>query len=171
MNRQEYKHKKYNRDMEDKIRSDFETYRDLMSEKNFLQVQARANNIGAVTPLSADPLSNEIHYSVPSESNSGSYDVGIIIDDLNKIDTTQMSPKDINALIRGSQLHVNCTCPSYTYWGFKYIGTRDDYAIESETRRPDVRNPDLRGNICKHIYRTLQVYPFYTNTIRQALVG
>lgn len=157
--------------MEDKIRSDFETYRDLMSEKSFLQVQARANNIGAVSLLSADPLNNELHYSVPSETSGGSYDVRIVVDDLNNVDTSQMTPNEINTLIRGSELHVNCNCPAYTFWGFKYIGTIDDYTLEREARYPEIRNPNLQGSVCKHIYRALQVYPFSTNTIRQALVG
>lgn len=155
----------------DGVNSYFLNYRDLISEKEFLKVRQRANNIGEITLFGGDPLNNELTYSVPSEEGNGSYTVKIRVDDLNYIPVEGLRASEINDLIRNSDLHVNCTCPAYLYWGFKYIGSVDDYTLSQEGRYPGIRNPELQGYVCKHIYRALQVYPFSTNTIRQLLVG
>lgn len=163
---------KYEINVEDKhTNSEFADYRELISEKNFLDVRSRANNIGEVNLMSADSFSKELNYSVPSETGAGSYHVRIVVYDLQETDTSAMAPGDINTLIRNSQLEVDCNCPAFLYWGFKYIGTVDGYSLFPENIPPNVRNPQQQGYVCKHIYRALQTYPFNVNIIRQALVG
>lgn len=47
--------------------------------------------------------------------------------------------------------HIHCTCPAHLYWGYKYVATQIGYQYGfGEKRFPDIRNPNLRGTICKH---------------------
>lgn len=144
-------------------------YRKLMSEKNFLQVQKRANNIGKVDMTNVLYNNREIIFTVPSESGNGSYAVHVRFEDLDRRKTRSMTPADINDVIRNSDLRVKCNCPAYKFWGFKYISTEAGYGLSVESRNPEIRNPDKRGYVCKHIYRALQVTPFMTNSIRTKL--
>jgi hypothetical protein len=57
-----------------------------------------------------------------------------------------------------SDILVHCECPSYLYWGYKYIMTELDTALEEEYRSPDVRNPTQEGTTCKHIISVLKNY-------------
>lgn len=67
------------------------------------------------------------------------------------------------------QIEVHCTDPSWKYWGFQHIGTRKNYAIEPEPRRPDVRNPNMQGSVCKHLDNVLYVLPFHASEITRDL--
>ena len=53
-------------------------------------------------------------------------------------------------------------CPAFLYWGFKYKAWKDGYGILKEKRRPVVRNPQLQGFVCKHIFNVLSVYPSWS---------
>jgi 2'-5' RNA ligase len=57
-------------------------------------------------------------------------------------------------------IKVHCDCPAYKYWGFQYIDTTRGAALRREGRYPAVRNPGLRGTVCKHLHQVLQVLPF-----------
>ncbi len=63
--------------------------------------------------------------------------------------------------IIGGEIRVHCACKSFLYWGYKYIDTTIDAAIEKEGRAPDIRNPQRRGTLCKHLDGILRVLPFY----------
>lgn len=55
-----------------------------------------------------------------------------------------------------SNYKISCTCPAFLYWGFKYILTqRGDVLGPGENRYPKVRNPDLFGIVCKHLWLVL----------------
>jgi len=54
------------------------------------------------------------------------------------------------ALNQGDVL-VNCTCPDFTFGGFKYIATELGFSIEKETRFPKINNPNVDGSVCKHL--------------------
>ena len=45
------------------------------------------------------------------------------------------------------------------------MATEDGYGIVDEPRAPQVRNPELRGSVCKHLYLVLKVLPFWANRI------
>lgn len=145
------------------------TYRTLISVKDFLKVQKRAGILSSANMTAIKYYDKELVFSVPSASGNGFYDTRIVVKDLDRRKINRMSPDEVNKIIRNSNLLVNCTCPAYKYWGFKYIATVNGYAINVEQRSPSVRNKELRGYVCKHIYKALQTYPFLTNTIREAL--
>lgn len=64
----------------------------------------------------------------------------------------------IDYALNFGDVHIRCTCPAQLYWGYAYIGTklRYLYGIPRENRFPKVRNPDVRGTICKHADKVIQ---------------
>lgn len=51
-------------------------------------------------------------------------------------------------------VHVFCQCPAFQYWGPAYNSTNEKYNLDHiENRPPDIRDPERRIKICKHIYR------------------
>lgn len=72
-------------------------------------------------------------------------------------------------LIWASNVRLNCSCPSYTWWGYQYILTQLDAAIFPTNVFPKVRNPQVRGVVCKHLNRVLRHLPFYTAEIAREM--
>ena len=67
----------------------------------------------------------------------------------------------VNMAIMQGDIRCSCTCPAWIYSGAKYIGTQLGYAYGGkETRFPRVKNPQLKGSICKHLYVILKALPF-----------
>lgn len=66
-------------------------------------------------------------------------------------------------------IKLDCTCPSFLYWGYQYILTVLDAAINPETRPPKERNPKETGSVCKHLNRVLRVLPFHMGEIANAM--
>ena len=58
----------------------------------------------------------------------------------------------IDYAINFSDWHIRCSCPSFLYHGFAYMGTqlRYIYGIPHENRFPKIRNPNLKSTACKH---------------------
>jgi hypothetical protein len=51
----------------------------------------------------------------------------------------------------------------------QYIMTQKDAAIIPEVRYPHIRNPNLKGVVCKHLNRTLKVLPFHLGNLAAAV--
>lgn len=67
----------------------------------------------------------------------------------------------ITDAITTGDLYISCEDPSWLYWGYKYICTKKGVIFkQSERRPPRVRNPRMRGIICKHLHLVLDVLPF-----------
>ena len=67
-----------------------------------------------------------------------------------------------------ADLQLECSCPSFLYYGFSYITSKAKYDAkfgDQEHRRPRIRNPRELGMICKHLHALLQAYPFYINDL------
>jgi hypothetical protein len=64
-------------------------------------------------------------------------------------------------LLWAGNIRVHCPCPSFKFWGYQYILTQLDASIEAEVRFPHIRNPQLKGIVCKHLRRTIKVLPFH----------
>lgn len=84
-------------------------------------------------------------------------------------DTSINANEAARLLFWGGNLRVHCGCPSYLFWGFQYIMTQLDAAIVPETRYPHIRNPELKGVVCKHLRKTLKVLPFNLGHIASAI--
>lgn len=87
-----------------------------------------------------------------------------------QIDDDSITPQEAARLLFwGGTLRVHCGCPSFSFWGFQYIATQLDAAIIPETRYPKVRNPQLKGIVCKHLIKTLKVLPFHLGDIASVI--
>ncbi len=64
-------------------------------------------------------------------------------------------------MMMSGDIALHCTCPSFKYWGYWYIMNGLDAAVYAQNIRPDVRNPQMKGVICKHLDIILKVMPFY----------
>lgn len=88
---------------------------------------------------------NKIYYTVTSSEHNKQYLVAIQLLDLasNKL-------KSLQQALSGN-LRISCTCPAFSFRGFKYISYKVGVGIEKETRSPDITNPNKEGLACKHI--------------------
>ena len=64
-------------------------------------------------------------------------------------------PMEIVRLALKGNIKLNCNDPSWLYWGFKYKAYVRGYGMNRETRFPKIRNPQLRGTVCKHLDNNL----------------
>lgn len=104
------------------------------------------------------------HYNNPSYVNKKTgkstgyqlkYRIFILLEDFYTI----AKDKDIDFneaveyALRYGDIHCRCSCPAAQYWGYNYISTqlRSIYGLPRENRPPVIRNPSMKGIICKHL--------------------
>lgn len=81
-------------------------------------------------------------------------------------DDEDMTVKEKVRLALTGDVKISCTCPAYLYFGYKYILTQvDANEAHPENRFPKIRNPKLKGTMCKHCYTALSVLPMNWNSI------
>lgn len=75
----------------------------------------------------------------------------------------------IDYAINFGDVHIRCTCPAHLYWGYAYEATQMKYlyGIPRENRFPKIRNPNLKGTICKHEDAVIQWIMRNKETIAQ----
>ena len=86
-------------------------------------------------------------------TNNTWYNVFVLFEDFYTIGRDKdISFEDaIDYAINFADIHIRCNCPAHLYWyayessQLKYI-----YGIPKENRFPIIRNPNLKGTICKH---------------------
>jgi hypothetical protein len=95
------------------------------------------------------------------------------------------SLRDKVRLAMNGDVAVRCTCPAFSFWGPAYILTQLDagapgkikYAVGKdgrtnevpEPRFPGVRNPALRGTVCKHLDLVFEVVGAHWNSVERDL--
>lgn len=64
----------------------------------------------------------------------------------------------IDYAITYGDVHIRCNCPAQSFWGYNFIDTelKALYGIPLERRFPKIRNPNLKGVMCKHIDAVIQ---------------
>lgn len=72
-------------------------------------------------------------------------------------------------LLWGANIRVHCPCPAYLFFGMNYIMTQHDAAIIPENRFPSIRNPNLKGGLCKHQIRSAKTLPFHLGDMARAI--
>lgn len=83
---------------------------------------------------------------------------------------TTITPVEAGRLLYWSgDIRVHCGCPSFLYWGYEYILTQMDAAIVPEVRYPHIRNPQLKGILCKHLRRCIKVLGFHLGDMANAI--
>jgi len=68
-----------------------------------------------------------------------------------------------------SDVKLYCSCPSFQYNGYKYMADALDYGIRKEGRYPFVRNPQLQGTVCKHLFQLMEEIDDYATDMEAAI--
>lgn len=68
-----------------------------------------------------------------------------------------------------SDVKLFCSCPSFQYNGYKYMADALDYGIRKEGRYPFVRNPQLQGTVCKHLFQLMEEIDQYVPQMEEAM--
>lgn len=155
-----------------KDRIDELTYKQVISQidNNFLDQKVRADALEGIQLSSIDIQDNlDFTFMVRSSEHAKNNvvyanTIRIIKDQWQDIiDDESLSPIERSRLLMyDGQVQLNCTCPSFLYWGYRYILARQGASIFPETRPPVERNPRQRGIVCKHMHKVIKAYPFYT---------
>jgi 8-oxo-dGTP pyrophosphatase MutT (NUDIX family) len=64
----------------------------------------------------------------------------------------------VDYCINFADVHIRCSCPSFLYHGFAYMGDQLQYlyGLPREKRFPKIRNPQLQNISCKHAHMALE---------------
>lgn len=103
-------------------------------------------------------------FETPSATGRGVYIQKIKFMDLKSyLSNKHLRPRQaVQYAIHEGDLHLTCNCPAFKFWGFQYIATKGEFAFgRKELRKPKIRNPKLRGSVCKHLYRILLRWASY----------
>ena len=88
-------------------------------------------------------------------TNNTWYNVFVLFEDFYTIGRDKDIPFEdaIDYAINFADVHIRCNCPAQTFFGYNYIDTELKmlYGIPKENRFPIIRNPNLKGVMCKHI--------------------
>lgn len=84
-------------------------------------------------------------------------------------DTSLKTQEAAWLLYKNGRIAVHCGCPSFIFHGYEYILTQLDAAIRPETRYPHIRNPELRGILCKHGRVCMKTLGFYLGDMAKAI--
>lgn len=145
------------------------TYKSLLAERSFLKVQERARLVTGINLISIDYVDNTIRFQCNSVSTPGkTYSVLIQLSSLGPEEVISAG-SSLATVLRDARIKVYCSCPAFIYWGFKWKAWSLGYGLFSETRFPKVRNPGVRGFVCKHLYACLLAYPFWVPDIGKKL--
>ncbi len=110
-----------------------------------------------------------MEFFVPNKYNG--WMVYVKFDEWNEqVADMELKPVDAARLLYyGANLRLHCGCPSFLFHGFNYILTQTDSAIVPEKRFPHVRNPQLKGMMCKHLRRVMLTLPFHLGDLARAI--
>lgn len=129
------------------------TAKELIRNKTFLDVANRSTEVGGGQIMSFSQSDNIIEFQLTGLT--GVYNEYIKVISLDGLNTSDYTLTQLTDIISTSHLEVACTCPAYLYWGFQYISAIDGYGLWIASISPDIRNPNLQGKVCKHLFRIL----------------
>jgi hypothetical protein len=112
---------------------------------------------------------NTMKYFVPNKYNGWNTYIQFPEWDDQMLDPSLTVNDAAKLLLWAGNVRVHCPCPAFKYWGMQYIMTQKDAAIVPEDRYPHIRNPNLKGVVCKHLNRTLKVLPFHLGDMASAM--
>lgn len=146
------------------------TYKEiaLKFDPNFLKQKIRVDQLGGVEYKGFQ--GDTMIFLVPSfnfDKNGKKYVQRIRFEQWEDVGTDQSMNfvQKAQFLLKNTNIKIDSDDPSFLYWGYQYILTKMDAAINPETRTPNVRNPNLRGAANKHMVKTIGVLPFYRQDI------
>lgn len=108
-----------------------------------------------------------IHFQCSSGTHPGKfYNQYIKLLDLPSLlkDRKDYKDKDIVNLAVFGDISVYCDDPSFKYYGWQYMSWVNGYGLKREIRYPFMRNPYLKGALCKHLVAVFNAFPMYINS-------
>ena len=148
---------------------DEEYYKDIMTEinPNNLPYKDYAPLIPFVKYVGTKK--NNMKFFVPNKYNGWNTYIQFVewMEQVN--DASLTANEAARLLLWGANIRVHCPCPAYKFYGSQYILTQLDAAIIPEKRYPHIRNPNLKGIVCKHLNRCLKTLPFHLGDMASAI--
>lgn len=166
------------------------SYKELSSmfDNNFLRQGQRMLQLKTIQFRDIESTTGRMHFVVKSStgknnvkvnmpdgskghSSSGFYDNFVRFSDWDHVVTDDdfKAHEAARMLFWVGNVEVFCSCPSFIYYGYKYICTVIDSSLYPENRKPVIRNPGEQGVVCKHLRKTFQVMPFYLGDMATAI--
>jgi hypothetical protein len=105
----------------------------------------------------------------PTKINKWNFYVQFVEWNAQVADTSINAVEAARLLYWAGNIRVHCGCPSFLFWGYEYILTQLDAAMVPEVRFPHIRNPQLKGILCKHGRRVIMVLGAHLGDIAQAI--
>lgn len=148
---------------------DEEYYKDIMSkvDPNWLPHKDYSKLIPFVRFVGVKQ--NIVKFFVPNKYNGWNTYIQFVEWQEQVVDPNLTAPEAARLLLWAGNIRVHCPCPAFKFWGMQYIMTQKDAAIIPEVRYPHIRNPQLKGVVCKHLNRTLKVLPFHLGNLASAV--
>ena len=149
------------------------TYKDLRRDApNYLRIRQKSKDTPGSKYITIDE-DNILYFKTPSHTKEGVvYEQRVKLLELDKYISEYRGKKPPIEIVRmglEGDIAVHCNDPSWKYWGFQYIGTVKNYALEKEPRYPKIRNPNLKGSVCKHLDNVLYILPFQNTKVLRDL--
>lgn len=94
-------------------------------------------------------------FSFTAEGNSA-YGLKLRVDDYTAISRLKGTVKEKLDIALEGNISLFCSCPSFRYNGYMYMADELAYGIKNQQLFPGIRNPDLRGTVCKHLYQLME---------------
>jgi hypothetical protein len=105
----------------------------------------------------------------PTKINKWNFYIQFVEWDAQVRDMTLTPAEAARLLYWGSNIRVWCGCPSFLFWGYQYTLSQLDASIVPETRFPRIRNPQLKGILCKHGRKCIKTLGFYLGDMAKAI--
>ncbi len=138
-------------------------YIELTSEKDFLDVEERAQHVYASGLHSYDTLTSTATFYVNGLTDT--YEVQVRVTAMEGLTTTFFTRDELAEMVTTSDLEVSCSCPAFLYWGFQYVHAVQKSGIWIASIDPKRRNPNLIGGGCKHVHSVLEDWPRWAREI------
>jgi hypothetical protein len=90
------------------------------------------------------------------------YELKLRVDDYSKVSRLKGTVKEKLDLALGGDISLFCSCPSFRYNGYMYMADQLAYGIKSQQLFPEIRNPQLQGTVCKHLYQLMETIEDFT---------
>jgi hypothetical protein len=143
------------------------TAQELLNANDNPNFYHRANHLEktkeAGLPELVRTYANSLEYRVKSEhfsKNQTYYRVFVLLKDFIHIAKDKKIPLEeaVDYSLHMGDVSVRCSCPSFKFHGFSYMGTQLGYlyGVPRENRFPKIRNPTLQNATCKHSHLVLE---------------
>jgi hypothetical protein len=82
---------------------------------------------------------------------TGKYYQKVNLPDWNLISRLKGDDETKLRLALKGDIKVYCNCGDFLFGGFAFISWNSGYGTNKETRFPHIRNPKIKGTVCKHL--------------------